>query len=125
MRVEIDVCKSLRKDAKLKRGGVEGFLVTIKYEQLPQFCFTCERIGHTYRGCPWPSKLNTRELTREFGPWMRAPTHRQQQLLIGHQWLREQSLEPEEHGKDGNMETFMHGDNGVIGKESIQSDKLG
>lgn len=76
IRVDIDVTKSLRKDAKLKRGTGDCFTVILKYERLPQFCFTYGRIGHTDRSCLWPPKLNTRDIVKEFGPFMRAGNRR-------------------------------------------------
>ncbi|KAK2975202.1 hypothetical protein RJ640_022094 [Escallonia rubra] len=44
----------------------------LQYERLPDFCFTCGRMGHTNRGCPHPPLEFLANMSTPFGPWLRA-----------------------------------------------------
>ncbi|KAM0858894.1 hypothetical protein ACQ4PT_047568 [Festuca glaucescens] len=52
-------------------GGKEADekIITLKYEHLPDFCYSCGIIGHTERLCPTKEVIAGR---RQFGPWLRV-----------------------------------------------------
>ncbi|KAE8766970.1 hypothetical protein D1007_61738 [Hordeum vulgare] len=72
-RVSIEVKKPLRRwilitSAKRKKTD----LYDIQYEQVPHFCFSCGRLGHSELFCPNPGPRDENgEL--QFGPKLRAP----------------------------------------------------
>lgn len=101
IRVELDVRKALRMQIMLRRQNGDSFVVQLRYERLPPFCFTCGRLGHTDRRCDKPPQFNTRELKKGYGPWLRAANRRQQWAQIGERWLRDKS--PEKAARSGDI----------------------
>lgn len=50
--VMIDITKQLRRGIMIVMGGRKLWIV-IKYERLPNFCYTCGRIGHVEMDCDY------------------------------------------------------------------------
>ncbi|CAI0393093.1 unnamed protein product [Linum tenue] len=84
MAIEIDVSKPLR-----TRFWLDGHWQAVEYENLPQLCFTCGRIGHLEEACPTKQLLeitaaassppSTQNITQHhhepkanYGPWMQV-----------------------------------------------------
>ena len=52
VRVRLDVSKTLRRGINLKMGSSGKYLwLDVKYEALPDFCFFCGCLGHTWKRC--------------------------------------------------------------------------
>ncbi|KAH7572176.1 hypothetical protein JRO89_XS04G0215500 [Xanthoceras sorbifolium] len=53
IRVSVDVSKALKRILRIKMDGMrEEKTLLIKYERLPEYCFECGHLGHSYRECP-------------------------------------------------------------------------
>ncbi|VFQ94308.1 unnamed protein product [Cuscuta campestris] len=89
IRVKVDVRKPLRKGTKMKKEGEEWFHVSFAYERLPTFCFVCGCLGHGERFCPAVLKNWGQEITRNYGPELRAQS-RKPVNSIGSKWLRDE-----------------------------------
>lgn len=50
--------------------------VQCKYERLGDFCFVCGLVTHTERFCYQKYNGTTKDVVREWGPWLRAPARR-------------------------------------------------
>lgn len=72
IRVGIDVTKPLKKGKKIKKPDGTSFIVSVKYERLHIFCFVCGRIGHSEKYCKNLFSINSDEIKREWGVWLRA-----------------------------------------------------
>ncbi|TXG73661.1 hypothetical protein EZV62_002240 [Acer yangbiense] len=73
--VRIDISKPLKRWLKLKLGKTEEVTrVNLKYERLPEFCFTCGRIGHGIKGCMDEEARKTalEGSPNKFGSWLKA-----------------------------------------------------
>ncbi|XBH58471.1 hypothetical protein VPH35_079903 [Triticum aestivum] len=66
-RVEEDDDKGEEKEEKKRK------IISITYEYLPDFCYSCGIIGHTEKSCPTRSR---RTGSRQFGPWLRATMYK-------------------------------------------------
>lgn len=75
-RVTIDVSKPLRRWILIDSARRQKQdLYDIQYENVPHFCFSCGRLGHSELYCPTPGKRDKNgELP--FGPNLRAPEDR-------------------------------------------------
>ncbi|TXG73116.1 hypothetical protein EZV62_001695 [Acer yangbiense] len=74
LRVAIDVSKPLKRFMRLElKQGVESMLL-IRYEGLPEYCFHCGIIGHSYQACHARNKSDNSGSGMDFtyGPWLRA-----------------------------------------------------
>lgn len=72
-RVAIDVHKPLRRWILIdsaRRKKVDAY--DIQYEQIPYFCFSCGRLGHSELYCPNPGSRDEKG-EPPFGSYMRAP----------------------------------------------------
>jgi hypothetical protein len=75
-RITIDVNKPLRRGMLIesaKRGSTDWY--EIKYEQIPHFCFSCGRLGHSDPFCPAPGNRDSKG-NLPFGPELRADDNR-------------------------------------------------
>ncbi|PPR85315.1 hypothetical protein GOBAR_AA35374 [Gossypium barbadense] len=74
LKVKIDISKPLRRIVKLvSRYGGETIEV-IKYERLPDFCYMCGLIGHTFKNCKDNREgAGINDSNAQYGSWMRAP----------------------------------------------------
>lgn len=73
--VELDLDKPLLRGTKLKLDN-EVILVDFGYEQLPWFCFYCERIGHREKHCE-AKMSDSRErciCEDQYSEWLRSLT---------------------------------------------------
>lgn len=76
LKASLDLKKPLKRGTKLNFQG-RDIWVDFKYEQLPNFCFTCGRIGHQLKACEdedvdadMISELEVKD--QAYGPWLRA-----------------------------------------------------
>jgi hypothetical protein len=51
LRIEIDISRPLNPGFFLPRPGLNDLWISLKYERLPEFCFSCGVIGHDCRFC--------------------------------------------------------------------------
>lgn len=89
IKVSVDVRKPLKRFKKIRKAGGDWSVVNFKYEKLSTFCYICGHLGHSDRFCACLLSDDTTEPTREWGPWLRAPTKRGSHLG-GEKWLREE-----------------------------------
>lgn len=73
---------------KIRKTGNDWFWILFKYENIPTFCFFCGILGHSDKFCSKLFDTPTEEISKPYGPWMRAPLRRQTKM-IGSKWLRE------------------------------------
>ncbi|MBA0725626.1 hypothetical protein Golax_022194, partial [Gossypium laxum] len=74
IKVKIDIEKPLRRVVRFVDKDGSETIGLIKYERLPDFCFSCGIIGHTLKTCI--TKVDEEEMNDiylQFGSWMRAP----------------------------------------------------
>lgn len=70
IRVSVNVTKPLKKIIVLKQEGEEDIPMSMVYEQLSNFYFCCECIGHQFRECKDYSGYQKEELP--FETWLKA-----------------------------------------------------
>lgn len=87
IRVRIDVTKPLRRGKKIKKPDGTSFTVAFRYERLHVFCFVCGRVGHSERFCEDLFSMESENIKREWGVWLRAEDRRSLSLS-GDKWLR-------------------------------------
>lgn len=52
IRVRLNITRPLKKFIRIKTvGNEEDLIILLVYEKLPDFCYVCGRIGHTFRDC--------------------------------------------------------------------------
>ena len=76
VRVKIDITKPLCRGRKIGLSSGEEGWVSFKYERLPNVCYWCGRLTHHDRDCSVGLKRKgaSREVDKQFGPWLRANT---------------------------------------------------
>ncbi|KAF5471635.1 hypothetical protein F2P56_008413 [Juglans regia] len=72
IRVCIDITKSLLRGKKLCIGSRTPYWVRFSYEQLPDFCFICRRIGHAFRDCDQAQDFDEKDTPFPYGQWLRG-----------------------------------------------------
>ena len=69
-RVDVDIRKPLRRGVKTLVRGT-AIWIRLKYVKLPDFCYACGLLGHTYRSCGlFEEGMEEDEL--QYGSWLRA-----------------------------------------------------
>ncbi|KAK2995023.1 hypothetical protein RJ640_012263 [Escallonia rubra] len=70
IQVMLDITKPLFTGFTRYKDSISVSWTRLQYERLPDFCFTCGRMGHTNRGCPHlPLDLPANK-SNPFGPWL-------------------------------------------------------
>ncbi|KAK1360188.1 hypothetical protein POM88_044662 [Heracleum sosnowskyi] len=87
IRVSINLNNPLRRRMKMKMNGEEWFWVNFRYENVPMFCFICGIVGHSEKYCSKLFEHEAEEITKPYGPWLRAPFRGQ-----GHQFTWERDV---------------------------------
>ncbi|CAN1783498.1 Uncharacterized protein At4g02000 [Linum perenne] len=90
VRVKMDVRKSLKREKKVKKPGGAAAVCRFRYEKLPTFCFICGLIGHVERNCQIRFQHYEQDITRLWGPELRAPP-RINKPRGGERWLVEET----------------------------------
>lgn len=89
LRIRVDVRRPLKRKKKICKKDKTEVMVHVKYERLPDFCFTCGLLSHTERFCKKKLENNSGEVSKDWGSWLRAPPRR-----VGgaskSKWLREE-----------------------------------
>ena len=82
--VSLDITKPLCRGRMVRIGGPSTVWVEFKYERLPIFCYWCGKVDHDERDCMlWiRSKEVLKADEKQYGPWLRAPQERLQQLQL-------------------------------------------
>ncbi|XP_057452226.1 uncharacterized protein LOC130744049 [Lotus japonicus] len=74
VRVSVDLQKPLKRGAIAQITPIKKGKIFFKYERLPDFCYECGMLGHTFKDCP--DRDDDREEDEKqkfpFGKWMRA-----------------------------------------------------
>ena len=117
--VSIDVRKPLKQRLRLKKEGGDWFWVDFKYERLNTLCFICGLLWHLEELCPKFYDCDAADITRPYGPEMKAPTYRNS-MSFSEGWLR--SIPPEE--SVANFRSFTDSLGGTVVNE-INASKLG
>ncbi|KAL9433285.1 hypothetical protein AB3S75_028171 [Citrus x aurantiifolia] len=107
IRVSIDIRKPLKRRLPLKKDGGDWFWVEFKYERLNTFCFICGLLRHSEKICPKLYDCDAADITRSYGPEMKAPTHRNA-MSSGERWLRLE-LPKESVANSGNFNSSLNG----------------
>lgn len=87
VRVSIPLNVPLKRRMRLRKSETEWCWVTFKYEAIPTFCFICGLIGHSDKFCSKLFDMQSEEIERPYGSWMRAEPKRRSHT-IGNKWLR-------------------------------------
>ena len=74
VRVHLDVNKRLVRGKKITVEGGEGKWVNFKYERLPNFCYRCGLLNHTFKDCPenGEERSRTEDEELQYGAWLRG-----------------------------------------------------
>ncbi|KAL8090914.1 hypothetical protein AgCh_040108 [Apium graveolens] len=87
IRVTLDIARPLKRRMKVRKSGNKWSWITLKYENVPTFCFICGVLGHSDKFCSKLFEVPENEISRPYGAWMRAPLRRAK-MAIGSKWLR-------------------------------------
>ncbi|KAL5780526.1 hypothetical protein ACOSQ2_011263 [Xanthoceras sorbifolium] len=75
VRVSVDVLRPLKRGLRIRlEDSEEEQTLLLRYEKMPEFCFECGLIGHSFRECPSknPQKDATDLIKHKYGTWIRA-----------------------------------------------------
>ncbi|KAL9440453.1 hypothetical protein AB3S75_019170 [Citrus x aurantiifolia] len=70
IRISVDITQPLPKMIFLKLEGEEKIPMPVSYEHLPDFCFCCGHIGHSFKECAQYKGQAKEQLP--YGVWMKA-----------------------------------------------------
>ncbi|KAK4422885.1 hypothetical protein Salat_1871100 [Sesamum alatum] len=73
VRINLDITKPLRRVTSLCPSNWEEYVVRFTYARLPNFCYTCGKLGHIARNCDKQYDENYVDPGQNtpFGPWLR------------------------------------------------------
>lgn len=77
LRIEIDISRPLNPGFFLPRPGLNDLWISLKYERLPEFCFSCGVIGHDCRFCG----TTQTKLKNQYGVKSTAPLSTQEETI--------------------------------------------
>ncbi|KAK3030581.1 hypothetical protein RJ639_039459 [Escallonia herrerae] len=72
IQVQIDINKPLHTGFYRNKDPNQAVWIRVQYECLPDFCFSCGRLGHTNRGYSHPPFEPPKNMSSPYGPWLRA-----------------------------------------------------
>ncbi|KAK3022602.1 hypothetical protein RJ639_045753 [Escallonia herrerae] len=72
IQVQIDITKPLHTSFNRIKDNRQKMWIRLQYERLPDFCFSCGRLGHTDRNCPHKLPIPPETMASPYGPWPRA-----------------------------------------------------
>ncbi|KAK2998374.1 hypothetical protein RJ639_022626 [Escallonia herrerae] len=72
IQVQININKPLHTGFYRNKDPNQAVWIRVQYERLPDFCFSCGRLGHTNRGCSHPPFESQENMSSPYGPWLRA-----------------------------------------------------
>ena len=80
IKVIMDISQPLCQGRMVRMGGSESRWVEFKYEQLPVFCYLCEKIDPDEKDCiDWIRSVDSISLEdKQYGPWMQVVPDRLQ-----------------------------------------------
>lgn len=70
LRISIDITQPLRKILFIESEDGKKVPVSIEYEKLPNFCFYCGWLGHSYKECEKYEEQSKQDLA--YRPWLKA-----------------------------------------------------
>ncbi|KAK2988437.1 hypothetical protein RJ640_001386 [Escallonia rubra] len=75
IQVKMDISKPLQTGFKrIVKHSIPSW-VRIQYERMPDFYFTCGRLGHTNKFCQYPTPIPPENMVSPFGHWLRLDYH--------------------------------------------------
>ncbi|KAK2993518.1 hypothetical protein RJ640_025528 [Escallonia rubra] len=72
IQVQIDISKPLHTGFNRIKDNRQKMWIRLQYERLPDFYFSCGRLGHTDRNCPHKPSIPPETMASPYGPWLRA-----------------------------------------------------
>ena len=72
LRISVDITKPLKKILFIETKEKKKISVAVEYEKLPNFCYCCGCLGHSYKECTKYKGQPIKEL--DYGPWLKALT---------------------------------------------------
>ncbi|CAI9782167.1 unnamed protein product [Fraxinus pennsylvanica] len=74
LRVVVDVTRPLLRGKKICIGGEGTVWTPFSYERVPDYCYHCGKIGHSFKDCTSPdANLEEDDVSKlPYGPWLRA-----------------------------------------------------
>lgn len=70
LRISIDITQPLKKILFIESEDGKKVPVSVEYEKLPDFCFYCGRLGHSYKECEKYEGQSKQDLA--YRPWLKA-----------------------------------------------------
>lgn len=70
MRIWVDITQPLKKILFIETEEGRKIPVAVEYEKLPDFCYCCGCLGHSYNECPKYKGQPKKDL--DYGPWLKA-----------------------------------------------------